>query len=191
MALFLLVSAAGAQEWTRFRGPNGSGVSHDTGFPTEFGKEKNVLWRTPVRPGKSSPVLTRYHIFLTAFENGKLFTQCFDRETGGLLWERSVDRPRAESTEALNHPAAITAVTDGENAYSFFIDYGLISYAAIWYVQVAALLSGHVGGLTLAHDRALVLYEEPEEAVRSQYWMLAVMVAFTSFGLWLLSAVGT
>ncbi len=73
----------------------------------------------------------------------------------------------------------------------FQIDYHIISYAAIWYVQVAALLSGHVGGLALAHDRALVLYKDPEEAVRSQYWMLAVMVAFTSFGLWLLSAVGT
>ncbi len=71
------------------------------------------------------------------------------------------------------------------------IDYHVISYAAIWYVQVAALVSGHVGGLALAHDRALVLYKDPEEAVRSQYWMLAVMVAFTSFGLWLLSAVGT
>ena len=74
---------------------------------------------------------------------------------------------------------------------SYQIDYHVISYAAIWYVQVAALVSGHVGGLALAHDRALVLYEDPEEAVRSQYWMLAVMVAFTSFGLWLLSAVGT
>jgi hypothetical protein len=73
----------------------------------------------------------------------------------------------------------------------FQIDYHLISYAGIWYVQVAALLTGHVGGLALAHDRALVLYRIPEEAVRSQYWMLAVMVAFTSFGLWLLSAVGT
>jgi hypothetical protein len=73
----------------------------------------------------------------------------------------------------------------------FQIDYHIISYAAIWYVQVAALVSGHVGGLALAHDRALVRYGDPEEAVRSQYWMLAVMVAFTSFGLWLLSSVGT
>jgi hypothetical protein len=71
------------------------------------------------------------------------------------------------------------------------IDYHVISYAAIWYVQVAALLAGHVAGLALAHDRALVMYRDPEEAVRSQYWMLAVMVAFTSFGLWLLSSVGT
>ncbi len=74
---------------------------------------------------------------------------------------------------------------------SWQINYHIISYAGIWYVQVAALVSGHVGGLALAHDRALVLYRDPEEAVRSQYWMLAVMVAFTSFGLWLLSAVGT
>jgi hypothetical protein len=77
----------------------------------------------------------------------------------------------------------------GTGAYR--IDYTIISYAAIWYVQVAALVSGHVGGLALAHDRSLSVYRNQEEAVRSQYWMLAVMVAFTSFGLWLLSAVGT
>jgi hypothetical protein len=83
---------------------------------------------------------------------------------------------------------------DGANLLgtsSYQIDYAVISYAAIWYVQVAALLTGHVGGLALAHDRALTLYRDAREAVRSQYWMLAVMVAFTSFGLWLLSAVGT
>jgi hypothetical protein len=71
------------------------------------------------------------------------------------------------------------------------IDYGIVSFAAIWYIQVATLIVGHVGGLALAHDRALVLYTDVAEATRSQYWMLAVMVAFTSFGLWLLSAVGT
>jgi hypothetical protein len=71
------------------------------------------------------------------------------------------------------------------------IDYTVISFAAIWYVQVTALVAGHVGGLTLAHDRALAMYRGAQEAVRSQYWMLTVMVAFTCFGLWLLSAVGT
>jgi hypothetical protein len=83
---------------------------------------------------------------------------------------------------------------DGSNLFGtagYQIDYQVISYAAIWYVQVAALIVGHVSGLALAHDRALTMYDEPEEAVRSQYWMLAVMVAFTSFGLWLLSDVGT
>ena len=49
--------------------------------------------------------------------------------------------------------------------------------------------SGHVAGLVLAHDRALTLYKDARDATRSQYWMLAVMVAFTSLGLWLLSTI--
>ncbi len=59
---------------------------------------------------------------------------------------------------------------------------------AIWYVQVGALVIGHAAGLVLAHDRALALYRKARDATRSQYWMLAVMVGFTSLGLWLLSA---
>ena len=67
------------------------------------------------------------------------------------------------------------------------IDYGVIGATGIWYVQVGVLVAGHVAGLILAHDRALVLYERARTATQSQYWMLAVMVAFTTFGLWLLS----
>ena len=127
--LFCLVcSLTPADDWTRFRGPNGSGVSSDTGFPVEFGKDRNLLWRTPVRPGKSSPVLTPGRIFLTASENQKLFTQCFDRLTGKLLWEQAEDRPRQEDVNKLNHPAALTPVTDGTNVYVFFKDLGVLSY---------------------------------------------------------------
>jgi len=68
------------------------------------------------------------------------------------------------------------------------IDYNLVGANGVWYVQVFALVLGHAAGLTLAHDRALVVYDRPRDATRSQYWMLAVMVAFTSLGLWLLSA---
>jgi len=71
------------------------------------------------------------------------------------------------------------------------VDYTLLSASSIWYVQVAALVAGHVAGLMLAHDRALTLYRDAREAVRSQYWMLVVMVGFTCLGLWLLSAVST
>jgi hypothetical protein len=53
---------------------------------------------------------------------------------------------------------------------------------------VGALILGHAAGLTLAHDRALALYQRASEAARSQYWMLAVMVGFTSLGLWILSS---
>jgi hypothetical protein len=67
------------------------------------------------------------------------------------------------------------------------IDYGLIGATATWYVQVVLVVLGHAAGLALAHDRALVLYEDPRAATRSQLWMLAVMIGFTSLALWLLS----
>jgi hypothetical protein len=71
------------------------------------------------------------------------------------------------------------------------VNYNAIGSTGIWYVQVLALVIGHVCGLALAHDRALATYRSPQEAVRSQYWMLVVMVGFTSLGLWLLSSVNT
>jgi hypothetical protein len=79
---------------------------------------------------------------------------------------------------------------DGSNLFgtaSFQIDYTLIGANATWYWQVGFVVAGHVAGLTLAHDRALALYDSARLAVRSQYWMLAVMVGFTSLALWLLS----
>jgi hypothetical protein len=80
---------------------------------------------------------------------------------------------------------------DGSNVFgtaTATIDYNLVGANGVWYVQVFALVCGHAAGLTLAHDRALVVYKRARDATRSQYWMLAVMVAFTSLGLWLLSA---
>jgi hypothetical protein len=68
------------------------------------------------------------------------------------------------------------------------INYGIISATGIWYVQVAALVIGHVWALVLAHDRALEIYRDPRAATRSQIAMLVLMVAFTCLGLWLLSA---
>jgi hypothetical protein len=67
------------------------------------------------------------------------------------------------------------------------IDYTVIGANATWYWQVGFVVVGHVAALTLAHDRALALYDQAKLAVRSQYWMLAVMVGFTSLALWLLS----
>jgi hypothetical protein len=81
----------------------------------------------------------------------------------------------------------------GETATDIFgtadrsIDYGVIGATAAWYWQVGFVVLGHVAALTLAHDKALTLYDRARLAVRSQYWMLAVMVGFTGLALWLLS----
>jgi hypothetical protein len=66
----------------------------------------------------------------------------------------------------------------------------VVSASGIWYVQVAALVIGHVAGLMVAHERAVGDYRDTRTAVRSQLWMLGVMVVFTSLGLWILSAAG-
>ncbi|MDH5282033.1 MAG: fenitrothion hydrolase, partial [Thermoleophilia bacterium] len=57
----------------------------------------------------------------------------------------------------------------------------------VWYVQVVALVVGHVAGLAIAHDRAVALFDDRRAALRSQYPMLALMVLYTVGGLWLLS----
>ena len=135
VALFtaaLSLSSVAAEDWTQFRGPNGTGVSITTGLPTEFGPEKNVIWKTPLPPGHSSPVLTRNRIFLTAHtnekENHRLFVICLDRQTGKPLWQREVARTRAGRLQNVNGPASPSPVTDGENVYVFFQEFGMISY---------------------------------------------------------------
>jgi outer membrane protein assembly factor BamB len=134
MRLCLLVASAlavlQAEDWSRFRGPNGSGLASGKGYVTEFGPNRNLIWRTPVRAGKSSPVLTRTRVFLTGFEADRLYTLCYDRATGQLLWEQSEPRKRTDGVHHLNHPAAISPVTDGENVYVFFKDFGVLSYTS-------------------------------------------------------------
>jgi hypothetical protein len=68
------------------------------------------------------------------------------------------------------------------------IDYSIVSATAIWYVQVGALVAGHVAALVLGHDRALALYRDAKAATWSQVVMLVLMVCFTVLGLFLLSA---
>jgi hypothetical protein len=67
------------------------------------------------------------------------------------------------------------------------VKYGLISSDVEWYFKVAFIVCGHVAALILAHDRALALYRDARQAVRSQYWMLGVMLGFTMLAVWLVS----
>jgi len=117
-----------SDEWSQFRGPNGSGVSETKGLPTEFGPTKNVLWKTALPAGHSSPVLTRDRIFVTAHNSDKLFVICLDRATGKILWQREVPRSRAGRLQNVNGPASPSPVTDGSNVYVFFQDFGMISF---------------------------------------------------------------
>ncbi len=65
------------------------------------------------------------------------------------------------------------------------IDFFIATSEPIWYVQLAVIVTGHVTGVVLAHDRALGDFGP--DAVRSQYAMLLLMVALTTLGLLILA----
>ncbi|MCC6367127.1 MAG: PQQ-binding-like beta-propeller repeat protein [Bryobacterales bacterium] len=122
---WLLLAAAG---WPQFRGPQGMGLTADTNLPTEVDPGRNAVWKTPLPPGHSSPILAGDRIFLTAYDGASLLTIALDRATGKLLWRREAPRPRKESFQPTNSPASPTPVSDGAMVYVFFGDFGLLAY---------------------------------------------------------------
>jgi hypothetical protein len=71
--------------------------------------------------------------------------------------------------------------------HDFQPNFTFLTPHTIWYVQVAALVIGHIAGLAVAHDRAVGLFHTPRMALWTQYPMLVLMVLFTVGGLWVLS----
>jgi outer membrane protein assembly factor BamB len=138
--LALCIAALGlAEEWARFRGPNGSGTSESTGLPTELGA-KNLLWRVGVPLGRSSPIVVKDRIYVTALEADKLLTLALDRHTGRMIWRRDINRDHTNKIYVGNDTATPTPASDGENIYVFFPDLGLISFDAAgeerWRIQL-------------------------------------------------------
>ncbi len=127
--LLLLTQVLHAQDWTRFRGPNGTGVSESRNLPAEFGPSNNLLWRAPLSTGHSSPVVVRDRIYITVVEQEKLVTRCLRQSDGKPLWQRDCPRLRREVLDRRNNAASPTPVADETGVYVFFPDFGLISYA--------------------------------------------------------------
>ncbi|MGH9719860.1 MAG: PQQ-binding-like beta-propeller repeat protein [Bryobacteraceae bacterium] len=162
-----LPSAAG--DWPRFRGPNGAGVADEASLPRQIAPDKNIVWKTPIPMGKSSPVVTADRIFLTGHESGKLLTLAFDRKTGKELWRRAAPGHRDEKRNKLNDPAAPTPVSDGGNVYVFFAGYGLVSYDAKgqerWKVPLGPFTNFHGMGASpvLAEGKVFMICDQDQE----------------------------
>src|SRR4051794_31949534 len=93
-----------AADWPQFRGAKG-GVADAGELPARISPTENVLWKTSIPPGHSSPVLSGDRIFLTAIDGDRLFVICLDRTSGKPLWRREVPRPRKQALHAMNNPA--------------------------------------------------------------------------------------
>ncbi|HYU79274.1 MAG TPA: PQQ-binding-like beta-propeller repeat protein [Vicinamibacterales bacterium] len=124
------LGAAGNPDWSRFRGPNGSGISSATGVPTDFGPQKNLVWRLPLPPGHSSPILHGDRVYLTAFRGDALVTLAIDRVQGRIIWERGAPQVKTKVIDKRNNPASPSPAVEDNAIYVFFPDYGLIAYGA-------------------------------------------------------------
>ena len=128
LALTAGLSARAEPDWSRFRGPNGSGISTATNVPTEFGPQKNLLWRLPLPNGRSSPILQGDRLYLTALRAETLVTLAVDRNSGKILWERSAPQVKTKVVDKRNNPASPSPAVEANGIYVFFPDYGLIAY---------------------------------------------------------------
>jgi outer membrane protein assembly factor BamB len=115
--------------WPQFRGPNSSGLGAGKP-PVHFGPEQNVLWKSALGSGISSPIIWDGRVFLAEFDPSgpSLATVCIDRRTGKNLWRRAVVPEKIEEVHELSSPAAATPATDGERVYVYFGSYGLVCY---------------------------------------------------------------
>ena len=140
-----LNSLVSASDWSRFRGPNGSGISSDTAStPVEWSPDRNVLWKTPLPgAGVSSPIVVGDRLFVTCYsgyganfgkiEDLKRHLVCVDRSSGKILWDKSVDAVLPEdSYSGMGIPshgyASHTPVSDGKHIYVFFGKSGVLAY---------------------------------------------------------------
>jgi outer membrane protein assembly factor BamB len=120
-----------AEDWPRWRGPAGNGVSSERSLPVHWSATDNVRWKTAI-PGEgfSSPVVCGERAFVTsAFAHGeRRALHCLDRGHGTLLWSREVRDRSPERTSASTGYAAATPGTDGRRVVAFFGNAGAVCY---------------------------------------------------------------
>ena len=117
--------------WLQFRGPNGTGIAPENANPPiHFNADTNLLWKTEILPGWSSPCIVNDRIFLTGYNDSDslLYTLAINRENGDILWKNFVRPDEYYSLHPINTYADPSVASDGKNIFSSFPNYGLIAY---------------------------------------------------------------
>jgi outer membrane protein assembly factor BamB len=166
--LLLLPAFATAQEWTRFRGPNGGGVS-ETRFPAEWSDE-TFLWKTDLPGvGHSSPVLWGDRLFITSGDetNGKRLLLGLDAKTGRTIWTKEYEANK-HGKHQLNSFASPTPTVDAERVYHCFATPDEFLATAlthdgeeVWRRDLGSFKSGHgYGASPILVDGLLIVPNE-------------------------------
>lgn len=150
-------SNAGNDDWNRFRGPQGSGVSSDAKVPLQFNETDHIAWKVAL-PGKgaSSPVVWEKRIFLTSFTkegsdgvaNLNRLILCLDKSDGREIWRVTVpaDLPEQEKIRENHGYATNSPAVDDRHFYVFLGKSGVMAFThdgkEVWRSKVGANLSG-------------------------------------------------
>jgi len=120
-----------ADDWPSFRGPNGKGITNDTGFPTKWGPGENIKWKVALPgDGNSSPIVSNGYVFVASADNqgANRILSCYDRSNGELQWSKVVQYKGGEQTHKTNPYSGSTPVSDGKRVIVWHGSAGLFCY---------------------------------------------------------------
>ena len=133
-----------SEDWPRFRGPTGDGISSDVKVPLKWGDTNNLKWKLKL-PGKgfSSPIVAGDYVFVTCYSDAdrdadrdlndlKRHLLCVHRHKGEVVWSKVVRSTSAENrgpSFGTRHGfASHTPVSDGERVYVLFGNSGVLAF---------------------------------------------------------------
>lgn len=180
-----------ADDWVRFRGPNGSGVADAKGLPAQWSSKENLLWQIDLPgPGSSSPIVMSNRIYVSSYsgygidrdnpgEIGKLQRHlgCYELSTGKPVWEVTVKSLQEEEpfTGFLSDHgyASSTPTIDEERVYAFFGRSGVFAYdlqgKQVWHAPLGKQNSfnswGSATSLVLVDDVLVVNADAEDESL--------------------------
>ena len=120
-----------ADDWPAWRGPEGSGVCRETGFPLEWSADQNVRWKVALPgPGNSTPIVWQDRVLVScASKDGHSRSLlCFHRDDGRELWRQTIQYDLPEQTHKTNPQCSSSPVTDGERVIVWHGSAGVHAY---------------------------------------------------------------
>lgn len=149
--ILLVVAALGinplrADDWNRFRGPNGSGVAEQLNLADPI-SDASIKWKKELAGGSSSPIVHDGKLLLTSFSGEDRNVHCIDAKDGSEVWKFSIKKVRSEAATPPNSPATCGLACDGQRCVAFFPDAGLVALTLdgkqIWQKDLGPFSSMH------------------------------------------------
>ena len=161
LLLMLGTNELPADDWSHFRGPNGSGVSSQLDLNDELSMDQ-LLWQAEIGAGTSSPVFAGDRLFVSSWEGTKRSLHCLKSADGKELWTKSVEKVRQEAFTSPNCPATCTPVCNGQYVAVFYPDAGLCVYtldgSEVWKNDLGPFFSMHgISASPILEDNYLVV----------------------------------